>query len=151
MGVAPADLTVAVYLEHRDELLNYANRIVRDRACAEDVVQEAWLRFSARSRQDGEILQPLNYLYTVVRNLALNWVKRTPHAVTVAGPALDTLADDLPSVEQVLYYRDELRVLVEAIAELPDRTRIAFRLYRFEGRSMREIADRLDVSVVRVH
>ena len=54
----PADSTLAIYIEHRDRLLTYAARIVRSRASAEDIVQEAWLRFSARARQGSEIAQP---------------------------------------------------------------------------------------------
>ena len=59
---------------------------------------------------------------------------------------------DAPSGrERVLFYRDELRVLSEALAELPERTRIAFRMYRLEGRTLQAIADHLGVSVVRAH
>ena len=58
--MAPADPALAIYIEHRDELLNYASRIVRDRASAEDVVQEAWLRFSERTQRGGDIVQPAN-------------------------------------------------------------------------------------------
>ncbi|MEM9685259.1 MAG: sigma-70 family RNA polymerase sigma factor, partial [Pseudomonadota bacterium] len=43
------------------------------------------------------------------------------------------------------------RILGEAIAELPERTRIAFHMYRIEGKSLKEIARYLDVSQVRVH
>jgi len=51
----------------------------------------------------------------------------------------------------VLYYRDELRVLQEAIAELPERTQTAFYLYKIDGCTLQQVADRLGVSVVRAH
>ena len=125
--MAPSDSTLALYIEHREQLLSYANRIVRDRASAEDVVQEAWLRFSTRSGQDEQIAQPLAYLYTIVRNLALNWTNRAAKhgPVSVPEPTMESVAADEPSVERVLYYRDELRLLQEAIAELPERTQTA--------------------------
>jgi len=151
--VPAADSTLSLYMEHRGELLKFANRIVRDCAGAEDVVQEAYLRFSARRRQSEEIAQPVHYLYRIVRNLALDWLSRAsanaPDMVPV--PTLENIPHDVPSVERVLYYRDELRILGEAVAELPERTQIAFRMYRVERRTLQEIADRLDVSVVRVH
>ena len=50
-----------------------------------------------------------------------------------------------------IVHRDELRVISEALAELPERTRIAFRMYRLEGRTLQAIADHLGVSVVRTH
>jgi RNA polymerase sigma factor (sigma-70 family) len=151
--VAPSDSTLALYIEHREQLLSYANRIVRDRASAEDVVQEAWLRFAARREQDGPIAQPLAYLYTIVRNLALNWTNRAARhgPVPLPEPAMESVPADEPSAERVLYYRDELRLLQEAIAELPERTQTAFYLYRIDGWTLQQVADRLGVSVVRAH
>ena len=149
----PRDSALSTYMEHRDRLLSYANRIVRDRASAEDVVQEAWLRFSARRAEDGPIAQPLAYLYTIVRNLALNWTQRAANhgPVALSEPAMESVPADEPSVERVLYYRDELRVLQEAIAELPERTQTAFYLYKIDGCTLQQVADRLGVSVVRAH
>jgi RNA polymerase sigma-70 factor (ECF subfamily) len=150
--VQPAE-TLALYRENRDELLKYAARIVRDRASAEDIVQEAWLRFSDRLQQGGEVNQPLSYLYTIVRNLALNLVRRAAMQgkVVVAVPQVEHIVHDAPSAEQVLYYKDELRIMADAIAELPERTQVAFRLYKIEGQPLHEIAARLDISVPRAH
>jgi RNA polymerase sigma factor (sigma-70 family) len=146
----PAD-TTTLFVEHRGSLVNYANGIVHDRASAEDVVQEAYLRFSAAAKDD-QIVNPVSYLYRIVRNLALDWQRRrsveAPRAVT---PVMENLPSDAPSAERVLFYRDELRVISEALAELPERTRIAFRMYRLEGRTLQAIADHLGVSVVRTH
>jgi RNA polymerase sigma factor (sigma-70 family) len=147
-----ADPALAVYIEHRDNLLTYASRILRDRASAEDVVQEAWLRFSERSR-GGDIAQPANYLYTIVRNLALDWLNRASRNApkAISDTVLERIASEAPSVERVLYYRDELRMLEELVSELPQRTQIAFRMYRVERRPLKEVAEQLGVSVPRVH
>ncbi len=58
--VAPSSTSLSVYVEHRDDLLNYANRLLGDRAIAEDVVQEAWLRLSSRDGKGQEIGHPLS-------------------------------------------------------------------------------------------
>jgi RNA polymerase sigma-70 factor (ECF subfamily) len=146
----PADTTV-LFVEHRGSLVNYANGILHDRAGAEDVVQEAYLRFSAAAKDD-HIVNPVSYLYRIVRNLALDWSRRASvEAPKVAAPVLESVATDAPSAERILFYRDELRVISDALAELPERTRVAFRMYRLEGRTLQAIADHLGVSVVRVH
>ena len=44
-----------------------------------------------------------------------------------------------------------MRVLEELVSELPERTQIAFRMYRVERRPLKDVADRLGVSVPRVH
>lgn len=143
--------TTTLFVEHRGSLVNYANGIVGDRAGAEDVVQEAYLRFSAAA-DSGHIVNPVSYLYRIVRNLAVDWTRRRSVEVPkMAPPVLESIASDAPSAERILYYRDELRVIADALAELPERTRIAFTMYRLEGRTLQYIADHLGVSVVRTH
>ena len=66
-----------------------------------------------------------------------------------AGDAVAEIACDQPSAEVVLLHRDELRVLAAALAELPERTRLAFNMHRLEGRPLREVADRLGISITR--
>ena len=146
----PSD-TTTLFVEHRGSLVNYANRILHDRAGAEDVVQEAWLRFSAAA-DNGQIVNPVSYLYRIVRNLALDWARRRSFEVPrVADPVMESVPSDVPSAERILFYRDELREIADAIAELPERTRRAFTMYRLEGCTLQQIADHLGVSVVRTH
>jgi RNA polymerase sigma factor (sigma-70 family) len=151
--VAPPESSLAVYIEHRDELLNYANKFLQDRAIAEDVVQEAWLRLSARDGQGEEISHPLRYLYSIVRNLALDWVRRGPREVPEApdSPTWRVLHAQSPTAEDIVLQRDEIRALMEAVAELPERTQLAFRMYKLEEKSLQEVADFLNVSVGRAH
>jgi RNA polymerase sigma-70 factor (ECF subfamily) len=151
--LAPSDSSLSVYIEHRAELLSYANRFVKDPARAEDVVQEAWLRFSARDGQGEEIAHTLRYLYSIVRNLAIDWARRATREV-VEAPDSETwrgLAAPVPSAEDTLLRRDELRSIMEAISTLPERTQTAFRLYKLEDKTLQEIASTLNVSVSRAH
>ncbi len=132
--------------------MDYASRLLQqDRAKAEDVVQEAWIRLSARHGQGAEILNPLHYMYSIVRNLALDVLQRRTRE-TVADTALapyDTIPLEQPSAEDVVFHRERLRVLAEAIAELPERTQVAFRMYRLEENTLQVIADHLGISVAR--
>ena len=140
-------------MAHRDELLNYAHQLLRDRASAEDLVQEAWLRFSSRGGDPADLGQPTKYLFAIVRNLALDWLRRRslhlPQPIT--AETMDTVSSDNPSAERVLYYRDRLRALEQILAGLPERTQVAFIMYRVERRTLQEIATHLGISVPRVH
>lgn len=142
-----------LYLSHRTALIDYAVPIVGCRARAEDVVQEAFIRYSARvPARPRAIDHPVAYLYRIVRNLALDWV-RTPAAAAEGGDAgqLRHLPAAAACPEETAMHREQLRVLADALAELPERTRLAFTMRRLDGCSLQEIADRLGVSVVRVH
>ncbi len=141
-------------MAHRSELVNYANGIVRDRAEAEDLVQEAWLRFGAIA--EARLLEePVGYLYRVVRNLAVDGRRRVIRESQVlergSETAVQETADDRPSPETEAMDKNEFRLLREAMAELPDRTRIALEMRRFGGCKLKEIAAHLGISVTVAH
>ncbi|MPZ31173.1 MAG: sigma-70 family RNA polymerase sigma factor [Rhodospirillales bacterium] len=141
-------------MAHRGELVNYASGIIGDRARAEDVVQEAFLRFSDASAR-RLLDEPLGYLYRIVRNLALDGRRRQAHEERYLSSENDVdlsrTAEARPSPEVEAVDRAELRVVMEALAELPERTRLALEMHRFGGRKLREIAGRLGISVTLAH
>jgi RNA polymerase sigma factor (sigma-70 family) len=146
------DATLNLYLAHRAALIDYAEPIVGCRARAEDVVQEAWLRFSALG--DGaDIRHPVSYLYRIVRNLGLDATRRTATERVQAGG--DDLLDDLPastaSPEQAVSRQNELEAISDALAQLPARTRQAFEMHRLGGMTLQQTGAALGVSTALVH
>jgi RNA polymerase sigma factor (sigma-70 family) len=152
--VSPADPTLALYMQHRGELVNYASGITGDRSRAEDIVQEAYLRFSEVATR-RLLDEPLGYLYRIVRNLALDGCRRQAHEGRYVSPATDVdlsqAAEQRPSPEVQAGDRADLTVVLDALAELPERTRLALEMHHFEGLKLREIAERLGISVTLAH
>jgi RNA polymerase sigma-70 factor (ECF subfamily) len=140
------------YFVHRRELVDYATTIVGDRARGEDVVQEAFLRLRT-AVADRTIEEPVGYLRKIVRNLALDWVRRLSleRAYFDSEFAVEAIAEDRPDPEQILSSQDDLRLVMTALSELPERTRIALELHRFHGWKLKDIAAHLDISVARAH
>ncbi|MBK1663799.1 RNA polymerase subunit sigma-24 [Rhodospirillum rubrum] len=153
--------TLDLFLRHRRALIDYATPIVGDSMRAEDVVQEAWLRFDSASPSPtsaeagrGAVLQrPVGYLYKIVRNLAVDLSRRLKREAWMGdgGASLDGVAAAAPSPEQAAIDRDDLRAVAQALASLPPRTRTAFDLHRFENRTFAEIGQRLGISQTRAH
>lgn len=117
-------------------------------------MQDAWLRF-ARARDSAMLREPLHYLYRIVRNLAIDGNRRASieaerHLVDVDGIA-GTVASDAPSPEDVVLARNELDFIRSALAELPERTRIAVEMHRFGGHKMADIARSMGISIGLVH
>ncbi|MFD5271377.1 RNA polymerase sigma-70 factor [Streptomyces sp. NPDC058335] len=69
-----ADTITDVFEEHRSLLLGVAYRMLGRVADAEDVVQDAWLRWAAADR--GDVREPRAYLVRVVTRLALDRLAR---------------------------------------------------------------------------
>ncbi|TBU95764.1 sigma-70 family RNA polymerase sigma factor [Stutzerimonas kirkiae] len=140
-----------LYLTHRTALVDYATPITGCRAQAEEVVQEAWLRFSHASHEP--LNQPQAYLYRIVRNLALDQLRQTSKAPGTDDPqaAIVNLVASTPSPEQQVCQQDELRLIAEALEQLPMRTRIAFEMHRLGGHTLQQIAAHLEISVGLAH
>lgn len=140
------------FIAHRSRLVDYATGLIGSRTHAEDLVQEAWLRFDEVTRQ-RILSEPLAYLYRIVRNLALDGHRRRRREerifVDTDLEAAATSGASPATPERLALYRDQLRLLDEALNDLPKRTRIAFEMHRFGGCKLREIAAFLDISLPR--
>ncbi|NKJ01301.1 sigma-70 family RNA polymerase sigma factor [Novosphingobium sp. SG707] len=138
-----------VFVAARVELLRYAARFTGDAAEAEDVVQEAWLRFCAATSA-RQLDEPTGYLFRIVRNLALDMHRRRARENQLfeseASAATAAVPSDAPSQQAYLEARGELAMIHKALAQLPVRTRRAFEMHRFEGRKLVEIAAELGIS-----
>lgn len=136
-------------MAHRGELVNYANGIIGDRAQAEDVVQEAYVRFAdAASRRLFD--EPVGYLYRIVHNLAFDGLRRLSlearYVNKDAEQSAAEVAESKPSPEAEVIARQELEHVMAALADLPERTRTAFEMHRLGGFKLKEIAARLGIS-----
>lgn len=146
------DVHLRLFLDHRAALVDYATPIVGNRANAEDVVQEAYLRFAAADA--AVIEQPLAYLYRIVRNHALDMARRLASEKrrdVGAAVVLPEIPDLAANPERIALHRDDLRRVAAALDALPARTRRAFELYRFQDRTLQQIAEELGISTTMAH
>lgn len=125
---------------------------LRDPADVEDVAQEAFLRALDRIHtfDPGRPFAP--WLYQIARNAARNHRKRLARRKDDAA-ASASLADTGPGPD-VRVARQEIRAIVdEAIEALPERQRMAFRLFDIEQYTAQEVASLLGIATgtVRSH
>lgn len=151
---------LGLFVSHQRELVGYARAIVGDQSLAEDIVQDAYIRIDrvgkSAEEDGGDWLDgPVAYLFRIVRNLAIDHRRRlgreNAHVVSEALADTATVAEERPGPEATVIARNELRLLKEALAELPERSRIALEMYRFGGCRFSDIASHLGVSVGTAH
>jgi len=123
---------------------NLAFWLVRSRADAEDIVQEAYLRGFR-----GDDMRP--WLLAIVRNTAYRWLSNRRRSGTVisleeafaegSGQSTDDIASDEPTAEERLIGAAERDYVLRALAELPPAFREVLVLREIEGLAYREIAE----------
>lgn len=129
-------------------LLSYVYRLLRDRAEAEDVVQEALLRLwrMAPDWRTGEA-RVTTWLYRVATNLVTDRQRARQRRRGTALEDAPEPADSAPGAVAQLIEADRMAALEAALACLPDRQRQAVILRHLEGLSNPEIAAILEVGV----
>jgi RNA polymerase sigma factor (sigma-70 family) len=136
-------------LVHERALRGYLSRFFKNVADIEDVVQETYARLLALSDPASNAVRNWHaFLFTTARNVALDRIRRSRvvslDALAEMGNA-DVL-DQAPSIDEALNARQELALLLETIASLPDRCRETLTLRKLYGLSQREIAQRLEIT-----
>jgi len=123
-----------------------AVRMLGDRAEAEDVAQEAMLRLwrIAPDWHTGEA-KVTTWLYRVVANLCTDRLRKRPR-MSVPLQDVSEPADPTPSVEARMQSEARRDAVRAALADLPERQRIAVMMRHFDGASNPEIAQALGIS-----
>jgi RNA polymerase sigma-70 factor (ECF subfamily) len=134
-------------------LLRYLERLVGDRASAEELLQETFLRVHrARDRYSPEA-RFSTWLYTIANHLALNELRRPQHRRDHQSLDEDdddraplVLAADPPRTEEILDAKREVGGVEAALAALPERQRAALWLTAVEGLSYADVAASLETT-----
>jgi RNA polymerase sigma-70 factor (ECF subfamily) len=135
---------LAVYRDTIDTLYRFVSRnCAGDRALAEDVTQETWLRAVRDWRKKGPPDQPIAWLTTVARNLLVSYYRRQrPAQLDVsAGEVLAALEDGRTAESAEMS-----AVVCHALARMPSAQAQLLEAFHFEDRRMSQIATALGLS-----
>lgn len=153
--LAPGDLG-RVFVVHRAQLKRAAQQILGDTHSAEDLVHDAYLKaLECGGETNAAVRQPLAYAVQMVRHMAIDRCRRATLEQRLfevrddGGAEVPTPATATP--EALAIDRQQLSIVEQAIAQLPERTRRVFELYRLEGRTQRDIAVMFGISPTMVN
>lgn len=128
-------------------LMAFVRRNWREQNDVADIRQEIYERVLIGARA-GLPHHASGYLFTVARNHLANRARRAKIV------SFDMMADLEVEVrgcafqpEPALVARDELRLAMRGMDQLPHRCREVVQLRKFEGLSTREVSDRMGISV----
>ena len=127
-------------------LVGAAESMLRERAVAEEIVQDVMLELWRRRETLAAEGSPQAYLFQATRNRALNHLRHLK--VQRRGEPYATGPSSAPPAADARLAEEEIDAAVrQALGELPERTREIFELSRVHGLKYAEIARALDISV----
>lgn len=114
----------------------------------DDLIQETYSRV-LRAKTTRRIAEVRPYLFAMARNAALDLARRARVVAIESLPDIEQLpvAEERPDAAALLDRDEEIALLREAIAALPERCREVLCLRRFDELSHREISERLGLSL----
>jgi len=148
----------AIYKEHRTQLVSQARRITRDEAEANEVVQEAFLKFMLASPELDSADRAIAYLRTSVTNLSLNVIRARgarPNLVAIDADTTQERLNEIASethidLDTTITAAEDAAIIREALARLTPDQRTALVMWEMEGRTTEEIATALNTSPANV-
>ena len=131
-----------LYAQQSTRLVQYLTSRFQNRAEAEEVAQEAWLRIF-RLDSPQQLDNARAFLFQTASNLSIDRLRR--HALE--RKHAEVIDEVSPTIEDELVDHEALKIIEGALAELPLKCRQAFVLHRHSGLSYEQISQQLDVSV----
>jgi RNA polymerase sigma-70 factor (ECF subfamily) len=141
---------VALYLE---PLYRFAYIRTQDSQLAEDVTQDVLVQLWDHRSRLSDTGSLKGYLFRSVRNRSLNHLRHERSLERLAESYVHDTGGHtgVPDAGMALELEEGARLIADAIAGLPPRTREIFVLRREQGMSYPDIADTFGISIPTVH
>jgi RNA polymerase sigma-70 factor (ECF subfamily) len=150
-GLGERAAFATLYERTSAHLLGVVMRIQRDRALAEDILQEVYVNvWRAAQSFDAAQSQPLTWLTSVARNRAIDSLRRAQAQPQLKTNAIinesedtdvyDSVADDAPGPLELLSQATDARALAGCMQVLSAQQRQTVALAFFDGLSHAEVA-----------
>ena len=148
----------ALYAQERSALAGTARRMLRSDVIAEEIVQEAFLKFILAAPELDSAERALAYLRTTVNNLCLNHIRATgsrPNLVAIDSDSSVERINEISAQAHVpfdasLAAAEDAAIIREALSRLSNDQRTALVMWEMEGRSTEEIAVAIGTSPANV-
>lgn len=138
----------ALFNAYGSLILGYAYKIIKDKATAEDIAQEVWVKIAkvAPSYQAQGQFKP--WIFTMTRNLCFNKLKadKRLHFYEDMTDLSESL-EPVDNAEDILVNESKMSQVSSALEDLPENQRIGLLLVTVEGLSYEEVARELNLSL----
>ena len=153
-STAPLAWTVgdlgAFYTQHRAELHAHASRVLKDQIKAEEITQDALIKFMLAAPELESEEHALSYLHRTIENLCIDLFRlegRRPNLVVLddATAEVEAAWQNNGDHSAAMSAAEDAAIIRQALALLSPAERAALVMWEMEGRSTEEIAAELGI------
>ncbi len=130
---------VEIIRDYKDGLLLFLNRYVENIHIAEELTEDTFFKLVTKKPRFITVGSFKTWLYTIGRNLALNYIKRSHSVSEIPIDELDLCADSI-SLEQTYLRQEQQQILNKTLCQIAPRYRIVLHLKYFEDMGNGQIA-----------
>lgn len=139
-------LIAEAYVETRERIISYIASRINDHAEAEDLTQDVFVRLL----EYGATVSPATVtglIYTVARNITFDYLRHKRRRTEAEAYITDCRQEPSYSDESKIIARDIEELEMRFVSMLPNKRQTVYRLSRFSGMSVSDIAGYNDLSV----
>jgi RNA polymerase sigma-70 factor (ECF subfamily) len=144
----------ALFETYHDRIYRYTLRIVRDRAEAEDLTQETFLRAHGHRDSLRDPAAARGWLYRIATHVCLDRLRQRKRQVPIdganVGTQVESTVSESPSVLEVTERKETSACVQRCLDFLPDHYRAVILLREAHSLTAAEIAELLGVTVATV-
>lgn len=128
-------------------LCYFSYNIIKDKAAAEDIAEEAFIKLWERHSSFQNAANIKSFLYTIVRNASIDWLRQQKKRLAHSKEIIYLAEETESFIQQQIIEAETYREVVASLKILPPKCRQIFRMFYFEGKDYSQIAHELNLSI----
>lgn len=140
-----------IYEAYQSQVLTFANKYLKSRELAEEVMQEVFFKLWNLGEELNSINDLENYILTITRNRAFDTMRQLKREVRYVQSIEEGNLAWVNSTEESVLLNDTRRLLERGINLLPPRQKEVYKLCHQQGLKYEEAANQLGISPQTVH
>jgi RNA polymerase sigma-70 factor (family 1) len=136
----------AIYNIYSGKLYTFSFCLLKDHDLAEERVQDIFVTLWEKRELINVDLNFENYIYTICFNSIRKYFRRKKIEKKVNEYMLNNSPEGIPETYHTVIYNELFDLMEGAIEKMPEKRKAVYKMSRQEGRKIKEIATKMDIS-----
>lgn len=135
-----------IYRAFWQRLYSTAYNYVRDKATAQELVQEVFVKLWLKRDEITQIENAEAYLFRCLRNKVYDHFDRVTCHKKLSKHTLENYSEERYVVDETVAFNEAMSAISEELDKMPEKTRTIFRMSKFGRHTNDEIATEMHIS-----